>query len=242
MAAPLHPEQIQELLAGYVLGNLSPEEAEILQELLAAQPELGHEVNQLQEVLATMPYSLPESHPPQQVRSSLMKRTQTSPSTHRRSWPRSSIIWGTAAAALLGAIGLDDLHLRQQLETTQETTAEQRDLLAMLQSPTTHLVSLKGMDRMASASGNAVVAPNHSSAIFVLQNLPALPLGQSYCLWTIVDNRKVEAGEFRPNAQGQVFIKIPLSEVNRISGFAVTIEPSPNPANPTGPMVMSSKL
>ncbi len=241
MAKPLHPEQIQELLAGYVLGNLSPEEAEILQELLAAQPELGHEVNQLQEVLATMPYSLPESYPSQQVRSSLMTATKASPSNQGRNWPRSPIIWGTAAAVLLCAIGLDDLHLRQQLATTQATAAEQRDLLAMLQSPATHLVSLKGMDRMASASGNAVVAPNHSSAIFVLQNLPALPPGQSYCLWTIVDNRKVETGEFRPNSQGQVLIKVPLSEVNRISGFAVTIEPSPTPENPTGPMVMSSK-
>ena len=43
-------EHIQELLAGYVLGDLSPEEAEELKQLLDRDPTIADEVNQLQEV------------------------------------------------------------------------------------------------------------------------------------------------------------------------------------------------
>jgi len=54
MNGPLVPERLEELIAGYVLGNLSPEEAEELRRLVAEHPA---EVHRLQEVLELMPYA-----------------------------------------------------------------------------------------------------------------------------------------------------------------------------------------
>ena len=61
MPRPLSPQEIQELIAGYVLGDLSSAEAEEFRSLLLQLPELQAEVTSLQEVLAMMPYGLDEA-------------------------------------------------------------------------------------------------------------------------------------------------------------------------------------
>lgn len=66
------PSNWQELIAGYALGDLSPEEAEELQHLLAENPDLMAEVASLQEVLALMPYGLPQQEPAVQLRDSIL--------------------------------------------------------------------------------------------------------------------------------------------------------------------------
>lgn len=74
------PGHWQELIAGYALGDLSPEEAEELQRLLAENPHLTAEVASLQEVLALMPYGLPQHEPSAQLRGSILTAIEASPS------------------------------------------------------------------------------------------------------------------------------------------------------------------
>ncbi len=255
MAEPIDPESSypdhwQELMAGYVLGNLTPEEAEELQQLLSAHPELGEEMGTLQEVLAAMPYALPEVQPAASVRSRILTAAhhQLDPivPTRRRDRPRSrALLWGGGIAAILAvAIGFDNLNLRQQLATTQAKIASQTDLIAMLQAPQTKLVTLKGMDQLSKAAGNVVITPGEAGAIVVLQDLPTLPPGQTYNLWAVASGQKVAAGNFTANPQGRVFVKVPLASAtsDRVTHLVVTIEASPTPLSPQGPMVMTSNL
>lgn len=74
---PLESEALQELAAGYVLGDLTSEEAEQFQQLLTQQPALGEDVAALQEALAMMPYALPETKPTPELRSRILEATQT---------------------------------------------------------------------------------------------------------------------------------------------------------------------
>lgn len=261
MADPIYPESSypdhwQELMAGYVLGNLTPEEAEELQQLLAAHPELGEEMHSLQEVLAAMPYALPAVQPAPAVRSRILTAAQNQTAQHqaaqnqtvpirRRDRRQSMMLWGGSVAAILAlAIGLDNLNLRQQLATTQAKIASQKDLIAMLQAPQTKLVTLKGMDQMSKAAGNVVITPGEAGAIVVLQDLPTLPAGQTYNLWAVANGQKVSAGNFTANPQGRVFVKVPLTSAtsDRVTNLVVTIEASPTPVSPQGPMVMTSSL
>ena len=64
---PHNWKEKQELLASYVLGDLTPEEVAQVNKLLAANPELVEEVKHLQETLALLPFALPEDEPPQKL-------------------------------------------------------------------------------------------------------------------------------------------------------------------------------
>lgn len=283
MTAPLPPEYLEELLAGYVLGNLSPEEAEDLQQILLDRPELAAEVQILQEVLATLPYALPVVEPSPQLRQNIFQAlavdnhreisldnsldnaisTQANPRTKggnviaplttssqgvgsdRLSWrfstPWIKVIGGLAALVAL-AIAIDSYRIRQQVLAMQRQINSQRDLIAMLQQPNTRLVSLKGMDQAVTASGNIVVTPGESQAVLILQNLTPLPDGQAYQLWSIVNNQKIPWEQFRVDQKGTVFVKLSLPENQSVTRLAITVELSPPPLEPTGPMVMTSDL
>lgn len=58
-------QQREELLASYVLGDLTPEEVAQVDQLLVSNPELLEEVKHLQETLALLPFALPGDEPPQ---------------------------------------------------------------------------------------------------------------------------------------------------------------------------------
>lgn len=251
MAGPLLPERLEELMAGYVLGNLSPEEAEELRLLLTEHPELATEVHRLQEVLEVMPYALPEVAPPPHLRSTLLEaasadsiavaspRASQNPNSVARGRGRlrgSPLVWssiiGSVAAIVAIALGLDNYRIKQQV-------VWQKDVITMLQQPDTHLVSLKGMDQASAASGSIVMTPGEPKAVLILQNLPVLPKGQFYQLWAVVNNEKIPWGQFNASEHGKVFVKLSMPSNSQITTLVVTVEVSPAPRSPGGPMVMA---
>lgn len=157
MTKSLPPERLQELAAGYVLGNLAPEEAEQFQQLLKSNPELAAEVDSLQEVLGLMPYALPEVAPPQSVRSAILETALASakPTTTTSKSKRSPWLWSgiaaSAAALLATVIGLDNYRLRQQLELVKAELVQQQEMIATFQQPNNLLVSLEGSELSADA-------------------------------------------------------------------------------------------
>ncbi len=52
------PKRLEELAAGYVVGNLDPEEAEEFRQLLQENPELVTQVNLLDDLLGDVLYTL----------------------------------------------------------------------------------------------------------------------------------------------------------------------------------------
>ncbi len=250
-------DRIEELLAGYALGDLSPEEAEELQQILMEHPELEIELQSLQEVLAMLPYALPEIQPSPQLRQNILAGldrasiapTDITATRSSRNWSRITQIptpWlklaGGIAALATVILGFDNYQIRQQLVTIQGQVDRQKDVIAMLQQPNTRLVSLKGMDDMVTASGSIVVTPGESQAMLVLRNLPPLPRGQFYQLWNIIGDQKIPWQQFQVNHQGVALTKLVLPSSYAVTKLAITIELSPAPPVPTGPMVMVSDL
>lgn len=255
MNEPFPSVRIEELLAGYAFGDLDLEEAEELQQILLEHPELEIELQSLQEVLATLPYALPEIQPSPQLRQNILAgldRASIAPVeniSRFRNWQRIIQIsspWlklaGGIAALATVMIGFDNYQLRQQLVIIQVRVDRQKDVIAMLQQPNTRLVSLKGMDDMVTASGSIVVTPGEPQAVLILQNLPPLPDGQSYQLWNIIDGQQIPWQQFQVNQQGVALTKLILPSSYAVTKLAITIELSPAPPVPTGPMVMVSDL
>lgn len=250
-------ENLEELIAGYVLGNLSSAEAETLQQLLASDPAIAQEMSQLQEVLATMPYALPETAPSPALRAHLLAAATAPRPTPFKKWGKVVAIAGSSVAALfvMSGLAIDNYQLRQRLTntetrlvdaryflgTTQAQVDQQKELIKTLQSPSTRLVPLRGMDPFGDAAGNLIVHPDQRESVLVLQNLPILPPGQSYQLWSVVDQQKLAAGSFNADADGKVLAKLALDRIARIPNLVITVETTPTPEKP-GPMVMTSSL
>lgn len=285
MTGPLLPERIEELMAGFVLGNLSSEEAEEFTQLLTEHPELEIEVQRLQEILEVMPYALPEVAPPPNLRQSILDTAlaesqadaltapeplSASKKPNRALWRRlkgsprqwTGIICG-AASLLVLALALENYQIRlqvskmqakvarlasdnyqisQQVETMQAKVARREDVISMLQQPDVDVVPLKGMEQASAASGSMLTTPGESNAILVLKNLPVLPEGQFYQLWSVVKEEKILWGGFTINDHGTVFVKLPRPSNPDVTALVMTVEESPTPTAPAGPMVMAGNL
>ncbi|KPQ37961.1 MAG: Anti-sigma-K factor rskA [Phormidium sp. OSCR] len=143
----LSPERLQELAAGYVLGDLSSEECQLFKTQLQLHPELAEDVRHLQDVLGAMPYGLPETPPPAGLRDRILMAAMTESSDDSVAqqgavvpfkrpsqgfhWQR----WASGVAAVLAAaLLLDNLRLRDQLNYTQAQLQGQ-DSSEMLVAP-----------------------------------------------------------------------------------------------------------
>ncbi len=70
------PQDWESLLAGYVLGDLTPEDAVKVNQYLQLYPELADEVNSLQATLGLFPLSLPQSSPSHNLRSQILQAAE----------------------------------------------------------------------------------------------------------------------------------------------------------------------
>jgi anti-sigma-K factor RskA len=260
MTRSARPDNWQDLLAGYALGNLTSEEVEALQQLLREHPELIAEVDRLQEVLALIPYNVPEQEPPAHLKSSILKAaqadqgipqlfeepfaspsptrvSQSSPASPRWSFVKWLGVAGVVAAALLG-LGVDNYRLRQAAQVD-------RAIITTLQQPGATLYALEGTEKAAQASGSIVVAPNQQ-VLVVAQNLPSLPEGQAYRLWALSATVKQPAycGEFNTNAAGAISTLWLAPEARCSTNptqLLITAERTSDPPIPKGELVMKSQ-
>lgn len=225
------PGNWQELMAGYALGDLSPEEAEALQQLLSTNPDLAQEVNQFQEVLALMPYALPQHEPPPQLRDAILAAVEqetieddnprlSAHGNQRRSQRWSSHGWsigGLVAAGIIavlgGVLGVSYYNLNQQLQTLQRSFAQlqqeslqDKAFLALLRQPNAQVYTLNGTGTATSSSGLLVVAPRQQQIAIATQNLPPLPQDRIYRLWAMPRNSNVPqyCGQFTASNQPRV--------------------------------------
>ncbi|NJR64276.1 MAG: hypothetical protein HC772_01405 [Leptolyngbyaceae cyanobacterium CRU_2_3] len=158
------PENWQELMAGYALGDLSPEEAEELLHLLAENPGLKVEVTSLQEVLALVPYALSQQAPSPHLRDRILAVAQVTPQLETPSdipvnVPKSSpsddrvplvllqearrrsrwisrvyAAGGVIAASVMFALGIDNYQLRVASQQAESMIAELQQRNAQTQA------------------------------------------------------------------------------------------------------------
>ncbi|MEA5513556.1 anti-sigma factor [Nodularia sp. UHCC 0506] len=243
-------DELQELLAGYVLGDLTSEEVAMVNQLLETRPELKVEVNRLQNSLALLPWALPATSPPKYLGSQILQAAASSSnsivSTSNRIWKKPPVwvgVLGSIAASVVISLSLYSYRLQKQVTITQAELSRYQETIALLRQPNNRLLTLTGTNVTPVASGSLVIAPKSDVALLTLQNLDQLPQGQIYRLWAVIDNKKVYCGEFNPDSQGTVFMQLPLDEFMTDSSQAViTIEPIEKVPQPTGETVMTGNV
>jgi Anti-sigma-K factor rskA len=140
MTRPTDNPNPTDLVAGYILDDLSPEEAARLNQALAETPALHGEIAAFGEAFALLPYDMPLQSPAAGLKAKILsaasqsiKPTQATPAsnvvpigTSRRTWQRwiPAISTGIAAIAI-ATIGLNQVQLSRQ---SQQTIALQQQL------------------------------------------------------------------------------------------------------------------
>ncbi|HEX2326544.1 MAG TPA: anti-sigma factor [Chloroflexota bacterium] len=158
----------------------------------------------------------------------------------------------TAAALLLAGVIAWQAALSQREASTLRTenarlvaTADElAQALAGLDPGSSRLVSLRGADAAPQAEGVVVYDPRGRTAVVVLDNLPPLALGQVYQLWLLrPDAPPTSAGTLAPDAVGTSGAVVRAgNELGLYNGAAVTLEPAPGQAAPSGPFVVRTSL
>jgi len=239
-------EENQELLASYVLGDLTPEEVAQVHELLASHPELYNDLNQLQETLALLPLGLPKTLPPTHLGSQIL-HSAAPPDLHPASSVNKQKLWFACIAVFTSLLtigfGFYSYNLRQRLIGTQAELSQSKETIALLTPPSKVVFSLKSTKPNLSASGSLLMLPNSRVAVLSLEKLKPLPPGKIYRLWAISNTKKIYCGEFNPESNGKVLMQIPLAEgMPPVSAVMITIESAEGVNPPTSEMVITGNI
>lgn len=255
-------EHLQLLIAGYVLGDLDPDEAAQFEQLLLDHPAIADEVSQMQAALE-LSYNLPEAEPPTHLRATILnahaqsvQQASQEPTTLAavpypvsRKSSRNPFPWSRAlniaAAALIVVLGVNNYRLRQTLQASQTETQR----LAALN------YSLKSTEASNPAFATVAVNPNSLEAVLTVKNLPPLPPGKVYVLWTLLKKDApyttdakgaILTQAFNVDAQGSTAQPIVVPRVFQskalVSKVAVTIEDATAPQKHQGKPIMITSL
>jgi Anti-sigma-K factor rskA len=254
----LSPSARSELLAGYVLGNLTPAERAMVEEYLATHPAAQQELQNLQSTWMLLPLALPPGEPGAGLRDRILQEA-----TPARRWSLPGLrhwwlLLGVAATLAIGGLGWQNHGLQQQvakalqqkqqiaaeLERSRQQTAlalqQAQDRLSIMSRADTRFLPVKAMEKL-SGSGSLVLAPVKTKAFLTLQKVPALPTGRVYRIWAVKENGEDACGHFRPDANGFVYMELPLSDWNGANAISITIEQE-KAKEAEGPEVMGGEF
>ena len=180
-------------------------------------------------------------------------------------WPALGWSWGWAAAAaalaVVTAVGWmtngrlrtevarlgEDLRVaRERIATLETESAEENRWARVLTSPEARVATLvRTPDAQTTLQGRAVYDPASRAAVIVLQNV-YVPGGHDFQLWAIKSGAPASLGLIHPDKNGFAVVRVPdAGDSAALGAFAISLEPaggSPNPAAPSGPVVMVGKL
>ncbi|MEL6441434.1 MAG: anti-sigma factor [Cyanobacteria bacterium J06621_8] len=227
-----HIYNLDEILAGYVLGDLDEAELVWLNEQLLVNPQLRTKITQLESTLSLMSYGLPEDLPTKDLRSQILAQAKPVPETPKYRWN-----WFITAVTALSTLwlGAHSLSLRQQIALQEGRVRQQQELISLMGQPNNLLIALKSERDLVAASGSLFIAPERDTAVLTLQNLQPLVGTQVYRLWAISQGKKTGCVNFIPDNQGAVTLTIPNDDaLFNASSVLITIEPEANTQQPLG--------
>ncbi len=179
----------------------------------------------------------------QASRTAQMRATSAPVQQQRSSPPPWRWHWaGLAAACILALVagGLAFLRIDMQTErlTQQQIViARQRDVLDLISSPDSIVLSMAPTPASRGAAGKAFISDTEGSAAVVVSGLDP-PGDDVYTLWLIAEDDPKPVTDFVPE-DGLALLPVE-APVRPDMTLAVTREPNPGRSSPAGPVIMSA--
>jgi anti-sigma-K factor RskA len=260
MEGPLSCEQCDELLPGYALHALEPDEAAAVAEHLVECTRCPAQLSAYEDALYHLAGVVEPQEPPvdlaERIRASIQpgETTSVTPappiSDGRRSHKvsRWALVLATTSVFLLASTLW--LAWRLWIEAPRTRTAWQQ-VVQQLDTQRQALLLLAGAESQRSllradgkaAQGTLLLQPTTTEAVLIVQELPQLAPGRVYQLWLIRDGVRDNGGTFGvdQNGFGMLVIHAP-QPLATYRAAGITEEPSGGSPGPTTPRVIGGTL
>ena len=245
-------EQFADDLALYAMNSLQGDERVALEKHLSECASCRNELEQLRGDTALLALTTGGPRPPQRSKQRLMDAIAKEP--HGKEEPHAAPWWSVlrwvmaAALILMGALlSRQNNQLNERIAALQKQSAEQqaqllqaKEVVATLTAPDAQVVAVVKANTPPQPQGKAIYVRDHSSLIFIANNMPVPPPQKAYELWLIPKTgAPIPAGVFKPDAHGSAtIINPPLPAGTEAKAFAITIEPEEGSTTPTMPILM----
>lgn len=267
-----HRDEHLDLCAGYALGSLDAADRQRLEAHLAEGcPECERALADFSGATVVLAASAPQAQPSPALRARVLAavhgeggaregaapvRGRVIEMRPRRQTVGFAWVWAAAAAALTIATAVSwnaASRLREELASTrgklvqaQRELDEERRWAAVLNAPDARVTELSMTPAgVAALRARATYDPRTRSAVLSFENVTA-PSGKDYQLWALQGAGVASLGLIKADASGRAVLRLEnVGDPQTLAGFAVSLEPaggSPNPAAPTGPVVMAGKF
>jgi len=247
-------DELKDALSALALGALDPAERIEVEAHVRECAECEAELQALLKVVDGIGLEASPVTPPEVLRSRLLARVTAQPQLRSvpparmttdvpsrdvrtpDSRPKPAGSWmmplALAASLVLAAAALV-YAFRLQVEVQ-----ELRKTAFLLQSADLVRANMKGQASAPNATGLALWS-KANGMIFSAAQLPKLPAGRVYQLWTITGTTATSAGLLTPDASGTVRVELPVAGgAARPDAFGLTIEPAGGSSAPTLPIVL----
>ena len=256
-------EIFEELAAVYAVGALDGDDLVRFEAHLAEGCErCVTTLRESEQALARVALAGTPAVPPPAVKTGLRQRVVADGRARRAPARASWVPWAAATGAVaalaalltggfvasryearLGQMARETAAVRERLQRNEAALREQvavyRNAVELLRDPATRVFELRGAGPSPEASGRLIWHDTAGGHLFVA-NLPPAPAGKAYELWTLGGAAPQAAGTFQVDAAGRATHRVQPAG-GPSSKFAVTLEPEPGVAAPTGPIVLASR-
>ena len=198
----------RDLLAAYALDAIDPADGRRLDRHLETCAECRDELDALRSASDLLAHAANPAAPGNDVRAKILakvrsesKRPQTNVVTLPRRTVSSNLLKLAAAIAfialLLGVVVLwqRDVRLQQELAQQRELTAQQQEVLRLLNSASAKRIELAGTESAHAARATLLFDQQTGRAVLLTARLPSTPADKAYELWFIPKGRSPIPGK-----------------------------------------------
>lgn len=231
--------EAHELIAGYALDALSPDDRARAKELLERSEEAREELRAFSETTAAMATAAASASPRPELRARILDAARTEGQTvvsldaKRRSLVVPTLVAAAALAACAAlALGVWGLSVSSDLDDSRAALEHSRAAAAVLSDPEARTVALEeGEGRLVVRGGG--------EAVLVLDAIEPAPAGKTYELWVLDGETPKRAGLF-PGGEGRDVVPVE-GTVGPGAQVLVTVEREGGVDAPTTAPVVASQ-
>lgn len=256
--------EVEELRDLYVLGALTSQEADDVEEHVSDCPDCTARIARSWQGAQLLRQAVPERQPAASSRRLLREALENEPSTRVRppdaggrpgfwqSWRPLQLAAVVAFLPLAASVWLSTqvLTLQRDLQSNRvalvnswQTGQHAADVLGKAIERGGTLTSLAGTEMAPAASGRFYYMPDERDGVLVVNGLPRLDPGQVYQLWLVSDQGRASGGTFylEDDGAGMLVVTSPMT-LGSVQSLGITIEPRGGSPSPAGSRYMWGTL